>query len=225
MNYIRYFTGLFHVKSMLFKKNASLKWSYKMKNIWLFTVFFISIIFGSSALAGPFGLDMGMALKQIDTKAKKIAPGKYQLTKVPKPHSAFGMYVAQVAPKTGLCFIKALGKEIITNSHGLQLKTAFDNMESKLDKTYGNGKTTDLLISGSIWKDPDDWTMAIRKKERYLIKIWDKDSGATLKNNIKSVALAVGTTSSDRGYISIDYTFLNEEDCGSEIASMEDDAL
>ena len=49
----------------------------------------VSVAFGLFAqvvTAGPFGLNMGMTIKQIDAKAKQAAPGVFTTSKVPKPH-------------------------------------------------------------------------------------------------------------------------------------------
>ena len=61
--------------------------------------------------AGPFGLEMGMTIDEIDADATELSPGLYQLPKVPKPHSAFEAYIVKIGPKSGLCWIKAIGKE------------------------------------------------------------------------------------------------------------------
>ena len=70
----------------------------------------------TNAMAGPFGLNMGMSLKEIGGKPKKIANGKYEIVDIPKPHSAFESYIVQVSPKSGLCWIKAISKDIATSA-------------------------------------------------------------------------------------------------------------
>ena len=196
-----------------------------MKNILLLSAFVMSNIFGATAFAGPFGLKMGMPLEQIDAKAKQLAPGKYQITNVPKPHSAFESYVVQVAPKAGLCWIKAIGKDITTSSYGVELKSAFYDMKEKLDKAYGNSKTTDRLLPGSIWHESNEWMMGLIKKERFLFAIWEKETGAKLKNNIITITMAAKPSARSKGYIGVDYSFSNEEECNKEIESQEDGAL
>ena len=49
-------------------------------------------LMSSLAVAGPFGLEKGMTLKQIGGTSKQVKPGIYRVSTVPKPHSAFEGY-------------------------------------------------------------------------------------------------------------------------------------
>jgi hypothetical protein len=134
----------------------------------------------TGATAGPFGLEMGMSLKDIGGKPEKVGPGKYKLTNVPRPHSAFGMYVVQVAPVGGLCWIKAIGKTLATSSYGIELKSALKKMEQKLEASYGKHKTIDFLMPGSYWDEPRDWMTGLIKKERVFGAIWEAEEKSSL---------------------------------------------
>ena len=133
--------------------------------------FLISILVVTEAMAGPFGLEKGMSLKDIGGKPEKVGHGIYKLSSVPKPHSAFEAYVVRISPKGGLYWIKAIGKDIATSTYGVELKSAFNEMEEKLGATYGKHKTMDFLMPGSIWNEPNDWMMGLIKKERILAAI------------------------------------------------------
>src|SRR5262245_32212432 len=84
--------------------------------------------------AMPFGLQMGMTKAQLGLveSARPVAPGMYKLTTVPKPHPEFESYLVQVAPTTGLCFVKAIGKDISTNVYGSDLKRKYEDMRDQL---------------------------------------------------------------------------------------------
>ena len=183
------------------------------------------LMYATTAMAGPFGLDMGMTLKDVGGKPEKVTNGKYKLTSVPNSHSAFEAYIVQISPKDGLCWIKAIGKDIPTSAYGIELKSAFNDMKGKLEKTYGNHKTTDLLMPGSIWKESNDFMMAMIKKERFLMAIWDVENGSTLTDNLKQIGLIASPARRGKGYISIEYSFSNEKACEVELASQEDGAL
>ncbi len=193
------------------------------KTIILIVLFGLFIV--SNAIAGPFGLEMGMPLKEIGGEPEKISHGKYRLTNVPKPHSAFEAYVVQVAPKGGLCWIKAIGKDIRTSSYGHELKSAFSDMEERLESAYGKHKKMDILFSGSIWDEPRDWMMSLIKKERILASVWDESKGSNLPSDLKKIGLIASPSARDKGYISIEYSFTNEDSCEAELAAQEDDAL
>jgi hypothetical protein len=172
--------------------------------------------------AGPFGLEMGMTIDEIDTNATEISPGVYKLSKVPKPHSAFESYIVQVGPQSGLGWLKAIGKDIQTSVYGSSLKSEFEDLKSKIEKVYGTGVTRDTLLPGSIWDEPKDFMMALRKKERLLFTAWEKPKNS---DNIVQVGLIASATGTDYGYLSLEYSFENEEKVEQEISALEDDAF
>lgn len=174
---------------------------------------------------GPFGLWMGMTTSEFETPLEEIAPCKFIVQAVPKPHSAFDSYVCLIAPRSGLSWVKAIGKTIVTNSFGTDIKSSFDVMEQKLVTNYGRHKRVDLLMQGSIWNEPRDWMQAIINRERILMSEWSKETGSSLIDNLSSVALVVGAFDTSNGYIAIEYSFDNIALAEEEIAAMEDDAL
>jgi hypothetical protein len=178
-----------------------------------------------SAWAGPFGLEKGMTLQQIGGKPEQLAPGKYRISTVPKPHSAFETYVVEIGPHTGLCWIKAIGKTVPTSVYGSDLRTRFEDLRGRLADTYGNADSIDRLLPGSIWNEPKDWMMALVKKERVLLAIWSQKSGAKLPPDIKSVGIAARALSTESGDIAVEYAFTNETECDAELAKAEDSAL
>ena len=186
----------------------------------------IELLESSTEQTGPFGLRMGMTLEEIGGDPKSLdRPGFYRLSEVPKPHFAFESYVVQVGPKNGLSWIKAIGKDISTGSSGAQLRSSFEDMRKRLEKTYRAHKTIDQLQYGSIWKDPGDWMMALIKKERLLSSVWSKEYRSYLPNNLKAIYLSAYASRSDRGYLAIEYSFINEDAVERELAAISDDAL
>ncbi len=195
------------------------------RKLTLAVVLLLTVFFFSEAKAGPFGLEMGMSLKDIEGNPEKIGNGKYKLTNVPKPHSAFESYIVQVAPKSGLSWIKAIGKNISTSAYGTSLKSAFSEMEEKLENNYGDYKKMQFLMPGSIWDEPRDWMMALIKNERGHASVWNAEEGSTLPPDLDTVGLIASALSRDTGYLSIEYYFKNKEAAEAELAGQEDDAL
>ena len=175
--------------------------------------------------AKPFGLRMGMSLVEIGGTHELINPGFYKLSNVPRPHSAFEAYAARVAPKIGLCYIQAAGKNIETSSYGYELIMAFNEMESKLEALYGRHKKVDELFSGSIWNEPNEWMMGLIQKERVLVATWERKDGSTLPDNLINVGLVALPIDRNTGYIMVDYTFSNYQEGIKAISAQEDDAL
>jgi hypothetical protein len=170
---------------------------------------------------GPFGLWMGMSLADVESEAIEVAPAKYRLLTVPKPHSAFESYILQITPANGLAWIKAIGHNIQTSVYGLELKTAFEVMEKKLSVNYGSGNKTDILLQDSIWNEPRDWMQSLLNRERFMMAEWSMAQGSSLPQGLSSVALITVANDTESGYIAVEYSFENSEAAEAEIAAAE----
>ena len=179
---------------------------------------------------GPFGFKQGLTRSEIESmigEASTLVPGSknaYVLNTVPRPHSAFENYVAVIGDISGLCTIRGVGKDITTSSHGIQLKTSFNELEATLSELYGSSEKSDFLMPGSIWGEPEYWMMGIVKKERFLFSQWPR-KGKVLKNELDSVFLGVQAKSGDTGYLLLEYNFQNNDQCDGESKAAEKGAL
>ncbi|MCK7628736.1 hypothetical protein MZ018_14215 [Shewanella sp. JNE10-2] len=173
---------------------------------------------------GPFGLAMGMTKEMFNGRLTQAKTGLYFLDKPPIPHDQFESYVVKIGEKSGLCWIKGIGKNVASNGYGMQLKGAFDEFETKLDKRYGVHERTDFLMPASIWKDPQDWMMGLLKADRYLLSVWKGDK-KPLPNDLSSIGLLAQAESSSSGYLALEYSFSNKEACDTEIKQVDDSGL
>ncbi|PWG71055.1 hypothetical protein DEM28_12445 [Enterobacter mori] len=180
---------------------------------------------------GPFGLEAGLTQKNIEdmigTKLKPLpdSVNLYTSDKLPKQNADFEMYGLLISPKAGLCQIRAVGKNIDTDSYGLALKSRFEDLSSSLSSLYGKAETTDLLLAGSIWKEPQDWMMGLNKKERFLSATWKGTKETPLKNNIGAISIEARANSSAQGYVYLQYTFTNDDVCQAEIEGAKKSSL
>lgn len=200
--------GIVH-KALSMAKNGIL--------ILVVTCFFLA----SSAIAGPFGLKMGMSLDDIGGEPKKIGPGKYVITRVPEPDSKFENYAVKIAPKGGLYWIKAVGKTMDTTSDGSVIRKKFEITKNELEAAYGNYKSYDFLIDGSTWHQRDDWMRGIIEWERVLGALWKSDTGQSMPDDLLEVFVGVEAVSPEEGFISVEYTFSNMHSCEAELAGLE----
>jgi hypothetical protein len=72
----------------------------------------------------------------------------------------------------------------------------------------------DVLGPGSIWDEPRDWMMAMLKKERLLLSIWEKGFP---KSGLKLVGVKATALSREMGFVSVEYSFDNEPQCSKEL--------
>jgi hypothetical protein len=175
------------------------------------------IAFGALATAvfaqetgGPFGLRRGMTQDQVtqivgkgavkDTKGDTL-----RLLTVPKPHPAFEFYSLIFSPTDGLLKIIAYGNDIRTNGFGEAVRSSFTEIRNALSQTYQKPDVDlDFVRAGSIWKEPEDWMMALLKEERDLASAWEK---RPLPNHINDIVLEAKALSQEKGYILLTYEF------------------
>jgi hypothetical protein len=169
-----------------------------------------------AAHAGPFGLEMGTSVADLKKQMPAISTAgsnKFITSTVPKGHEAFETYGLLATPEHGLCKIMAIGRTVVTSVYGTQLKEKFNDVSDALESKYGkpdsDGKH-DFLNRGSIWNEPQDWMMALRKKERTLFRYW---SGKNLPDNLSTVSIEATAQSTEKGYVIVYYEFSNFAAC------------
>ncbi len=158
-----------------------------------------------------FGIRMGQAtstlkvLKHPTATIYEVAP--------PRPNDEFDSYMVVATPASGVCKVAASGKDIPDDNYGLEVRSHFDRFEAILNSKYGRGKKFDFLHAGSIWDEPNDFSMALKKKERSLSKFWDREEGSTLPLGLRSVSLQAKSVVMGTNYLSIVYEFDNLDSC------------
>jgi len=188
------------------------------------TLIMLITLFAANAWAGPFGLEMGMHLKDVSVN-QEIKYGQYVLNRVPQPHPSFSLYSVRIAPKAGLFEIITITDSIKTNSFGDGLRNKYEFIRNKLTKKYGVGKEADILKDGSIWSNPQDFTMALKAEEYLLATLWDREGGATLPDGVTSVILECKGGSPNAGIVRLEYSFSNKDAALEELNNKTDGAL
>lgn len=170
---------------------------------------------------GPFGLAMGLSqadLQRLVGPLKHLGEGVYSSSSVPKPHPSFESYTFVVSPNDGLCKLSAIGKDIGINSFGTQVREEFDRIESGVASKYGAGLRYDFLKAGSIWDDPNDWSMALYLEEYNLATFWADSSDALRSESLSAINLEARSTQNGVGWVRLSYEFENAAPCLASIA-------
>ena len=172
---------------------------------------------------------MGETKKDISNKGvylKDIGNYWYTTEELPKGNFKLTKYDLLITPKAGLCRITSFTDIMYSNSFGDQLISEFKFFEEALTKKYGANKKYDFVKRDSIWNDTQYWMMGLLKEERFLTVFWNKKDGSNLpQNNIKSISVRARATSSDAGYIVVNYEFLNVNECKSEYKESKTDNI
>jgi len=189
------------------------------------TVLVFMCLFANSVFAGPFGLDMGYQFEKLD-RGKEISPNYFLVNSVPKPNRFFETYAVEATPEAGVCFIKALSNDINTSVYGEGLRSEFKKMAGMIANKYGlPTKEVDRLTDGSIWDEPRDYMMSLKKRERTLWSMWGTSEGADLPNNIASIFLMAQARKTNVALLTLEYQFNNGDDCEKSTAVGDSESL
>lgn len=169
--------------------------------------------FSLSAAAGPFGIEMGQPLSELDVREEGPKPF---LNSVPNPHPDFELYAVWASEETGVCSIVAISKEYTNDKYGDDIRDAITRFTKAFDKKYGPHKTVDLLRSGALWDGPDEWVMSIRQSERFFGAYWEKPQNAPDLSHIEIQVIALN---SDDSVIKLFYQSDKFSQCEAAIAA------
>lgn len=178
-------------------------------------IFFVTLF---SSFAGPFGLKMGMSLSEVAEDCggetpEYIADDRYIIHPV-KSHPLFESYIAWIGERNGLYQIKGISREIQTTNYGTEIKQEFDKLLASLEKKYGRFQRINKISSDTLWHDDKYFMTSIAEGSRIYEAHWknlsdnDFDGLETISIGIKTRA----TYEYSKGYIWIEYGFLNQDD-------------
>lgn len=175
----------------------------------------------TSFAAAPFGISFGSKPSNYGCTKFSDAPGIYICKNVPKPHSFFETYMVQASQSQGICLVKGVGKTIQDSGHGGLIRDQMELLEKQLESVYGKKtETGDLLLRGALWKEPNEWLMAIYKNQRYFAFIWEQPN-----EEIRSIYVAANSLGSDKGYVVLEYYGYSHDACKAELNISEADSL
>ncbi|ESQ93283.1 hypothetical protein ABAC460_00860 [Asticcacaulis sp. AC460] len=165
----------------------------------------------NAALAGPFGIEMGTRLKDLQVQQVIGVSGlvKEALVTVPQPDPEFELYMVSVSETAGVCNILAVGVTYKDDHDGQKVMAAFDRLSRALAETYGMPMDSqNELKAGAVWKDDADFAASVLHEERDVYMMWlgSRKPGA---ENILNIMLAVQASSESETQLVLKYDFKN----------------
>lgn len=122
----------------------------------------------------------------------------------------FDFYLAQASDQSGLCWIKAVGKDFST-IEGAELKRIFNLYVKKFTKQYGIEPTVyNTVDPNSTWKN--NFMESLLRGERTYMAVWKIDS-----EGVKEIKVYLKASDSTSGYINVEYSYANEPQCEQDI--------
>ncbi|MGR3914874.1 MAG: hypothetical protein OD918_10265 [Gammaproteobacteria bacterium] len=178
-----------------------------------------------AAESNPFGLGLDKHPTAYGCTQLQTSKYWYQCKTVPKPHPEFESYAVQYVEGVGICYVNAIGKTIRNDSFGFTTKTRVDAIALQLRKKYGHETSKlDRVFPSSIWDDPDDWMMGIRKGERFYAYVWG-DRGFKPVGEVAKIGVLAKAAASDAGYVRVEFAFKREPQCDAIIEKAGQDAF
>lgn len=172
----------------------------------------LAVIIASTAFAGPFGIEMGMTLAQVRAVCKTVPEhldGDLYLITPSKAHSQFEMYAIRIDSEYGAYWLKAVSKEIHTNSHGNELLGSFNGIVESIAKTYGDYEKIDKQ-EGYAGSQPSLFMHALRQGARVRAAVWMREYRSNLPDDISSIAIMISPHEyRDIGTVMLEYNFSN----------------
>jgi hypothetical protein len=162
----------------------------------------LSLALPTLAEAGPFGVDLDNFRPEAYDCEKQENSFLMVCKKFSKPHPDVEAYFIKYIPEIGVCYIKAVSKDIIDSRYGRKLQSSVDEIHNQLKGKYGDATLYDYLNAGSIWDEPEDWMMGLRKNERQYG--YEQDLKSPIDGVIQFGVYA-NATSQDTGYWSAQF--------------------
>lgn len=187
----------------------------------LFCACICALAFSLSAQAGPFGLEMGQPLSELDVKS---SGPKVRLNSVPKPHPDFTTYGVWASDKTGVCKIKAFSESFDDDKYGNSVRDAMLRYVDAFDEKYGSHEKVDFLRDGALWSGPGEWVMAIKQNERVYGFYWNELTHGE-EDNLGYIEMIVFPFSSDKAAIGLEYRSKDYDACAAAINAEADDSF
>lgn len=173
-------------------------------------------------MTAPFGIEFYSAVADLQI-LKDVGQGKFFVS-APKAHPSFEQYVVQATPRLGVVWIKAIAPVLDNDAYGTRVRQAQADLRIQLEKRYGPGKTTDFLMTGSIWDEDRYWTQGLGANERHYFTTWEKPS-AQLPEDLTNVYLGANGFGNDETSFSIEYSSAKLGEAEDEIRDMLSDLL
>lgn len=173
---------------------------------------------GPAPTDGPFGVVIGSDVSLLEG-CSDSGDDVFICTKLPKIHSAFGLYAVKASPSQGICWVKAAGNPQRDDSHGLKTQVAVTEIAEQVALTYGaHTSHVDRLSGNSIWTESNDWMMAVKRGDRTYRYHWNPEQGFKPKNRVTEIFAYAEAYDSSSGTVMLEFYGDNYEACTKELS-------
>lgn len=161
---------------------------------------------------GPFGIAMNNPIPDyIDTD--KIENNIFSVKDPPKLHPDFEEIILVAYPDTGICTIRAIGRNLGNDGSGTLIRSKVDALVAALETKYGKGKKADLCLGGDIACTSDFWMMTLTSNERAYATSWETQNDEMKRLGIGSLVVAARALNIQTSYPILEFNSANEGQC------------
>ena len=172
----------------------------------------------STALAGPFGLEMGLMPDDVSVELSALPPQAHPTHSsktAPVPNKLFNSYLYKFG-ETGLCSVRGVGEFTLSDEVGE------DGVSSKSDKVidllrakYGEPAEINKFAISNV--EPSGVMWGVKGNHLHYSVEWKLVGPNSLPNNLQSIYLSSSAKTQTSAVISIDYSFTNYPDCSRQL--------
>lgn len=192
------------------------------KTLAFFCAMFLAF-FATPGMCGAFGIEFGTPINKLKV-LRIVADGAFAVA-APQPNAGFDGYMVFASAKLGVCKIVGEGKNHDNDAAGLDVRSDFDGLQTKLDAKYGPSKKYDFSHAGNIWTGPAEFSMALKTNSYTLAAAWEADKDPKFPANLANILLEAKALSSSTTYVSLQYEAKNFKACLDEVNAKGDAAL
>ena len=174
---------------------------------------------------GPFGFDIGQPIDEVRGAEKIDAPGLYRVNSPPKPHSDFEVVILEAYPSTGICTIRAIGKDLVGDGAGISIRGKVDSLSEALATKYGQPRKLDRCAADRIKCQDRFWMMTLDDNERAYAYMWEKPNEAMKAANIGELGVGASASNIQDTYPVIEFYSADVRACDAARNASSADAL
>jgi hypothetical protein len=164
------------------------------------------------AHSGPFGYKMGQSVGDIEG-AQELEPNLYEVKSPPKPHPDFEAVVLEAFPGPGVCTIRGIGRDLVNDGTGLDIRQKVDALAEALEGKYGKPRKIDVCSGDDITCREDFWMMFLGNGRRAYGYSWDSQNPAMEAAGISSIAVGAQAADISTSYPILEFYSADADKC------------
>jgi len=131
-----------------------------------------------------------MQIEEVSGAKALEEPNLFELANPPKSHPDIESVVIVAYPRTGICTIRGIGRNLDGDGAGISIRTKVDALAEALGSKYGKGEKHDGCAGGDVACEAQFWMMTLSGGERVYAYEWNTQNENMKKNGLGQIFAA-----------------------------------